>query len=152
MDDSKTTLNLGCGDNALAGAVNHDRCPFASHIDVCHDLDIIPWPWGANSFDRIVAIDVLEHLRSFLAFFDECWRILRPGGMAEVRVPRWDHVNTVIDPTHLRGYHPESFDYLDPSTQWGRKYAMYTPHKWTKVAVQDQGDNIVAVLQVRKDG
>lgn len=145
-----TWLNLGCGNTILENAVNHDRFKFAPHVDVAHDLDVLPWPWKDNSFEYIVAVDVLEHLDSFIAFFDECWRILQPGGEIAVRVPRYDCINVHIDPTHKRGYHPDSFDYLDPTTRWGSQYGMYTPHKWRKVELTD-GDNITVVLRVVKE-
>ena len=142
-------LNLGCGNTGISGAVNHDRFRFAPHVDVAHDLNVVPWPWEDNSFQTIVAIDVLEHLDDFIQFFNECWRILQPGGEIHVRVPRYDFINVHIDPTHRRGYHPESFDYLDPSTRWGGQYGMYTDRKWQVLRIDD-GLNINAYLRVAK--
>jgi hypothetical protein len=42
----------------------------------------------------------------------------------------WNSPNAAIDPTHVRCYHPESFHFLDPRTQWGQKYGFYTVRKW----------------------
>ena len=134
----------------MPGAVNHDIVVHAPWVDVAHDLNVYPWPWPDNTFGAIAALDVLEHLQSFLGFFDECWRILLPGGRLGLRTPRFDSINAVIDPTHVRCYHPQSFDYLDPGTTWGEKYSMYTPHKWSKVDLID-GDNIWVVMEVVKD-
>lgn len=142
-------LHLGCGNTVMEGAVNHDLRIYAPHVDVAHDLNVYPWPWPDNRFVLVYAIDLIEHLDSFIGFFDECWRILRPGGRVAVRTPRYNSENTFIDPTHKRGYHPLSFDYLDPETDWGRKYGMYTARKWRKISVED-GSNIHAVLQVIK--
>ena len=44
-------------------------------------------PYDLESFDRIVAIHVLEHLRNLPAAIDEIDRILRPGGILDVVVP-----------------------------------------------------------------
>ena len=145
-------LILGCGNkpDKRPGSMNHDRTKFAEWVDVAHDLNDTPWPWRDNQFAEIVAEDVLEHLDDFITFFDECWRILEPGGMVLVRVPRWDSINVHIDPTHRRGYHPQSFDYLDPTTHWGKLYNMYTPRKWEVLNVWD-GDNITARLRVVKN-
>lgn len=151
MDDSATSgyLNLGCGNEPAPNAVNHDRYKHAPHVDVAHDLNIYPWPWADESFQGVTAIDVLEHLDSFIGFFDEAWRILQPNGTIAVRVPRYDHPNTWIDPTHRRGYHVESFDYLDPTTKWGREYGTaYTDRRWRKLMVIDEGDNVY--VQLRK--
>lgn len=143
-------LALGVGNRPIEEAVNHDRFAFADYIDVAHDLNVFPWPWEDNSFEEIVAFDVLEHLDDFIAFFNECWRILKPGGSVLVQVPRYDSMNVAIDPTHKRGYHPKSFEYLDPETYYGSQYGMlYTTRKWRLIYVQD-GDNILARLEVRK--
>lgn len=145
-----TILNLGCGNKPAVGAINHDRTQHAPFVDVSHDLNVYPWPWPDNCFDVILAMDVLEHLDSFISFFNECWRIMQPSGIVTVQTPRWDSVNVAIDPTHRRGYHPESFDYLDPNTGWGSKYPMYTDRKWTKIGVFQDDGNLMAKLQVVK--
>jgi predicted SAM-dependent methyltransferase len=62
-------LNLGCGMKRIEKegwrVVNNDRMedPKRPWIDVVWDLDTIPWPWEDNSFDRVVALSVFEHLR-----------------------------------------------------------------------------------------
>lgn len=142
-------LVLGCGNRPYPGAVNHDRVQFAPHVDVAWDLNVFPWPWEDDSFDEVIAEDLVEHLNDFIQFFDECWRILRRGGRVRVRVPRWDSMNVHIDPTHKRGYHVRSFDYLDPRTHYGKFYGMYTGRKWHIVDIQD-GDNIEATLEPLK--
>jgi len=142
-------LNLGCGNVFMPKAINHDLWIHGSWVDVAHDLNVYPWPWPDNRFALVYAIDLIEHLDSFIGFFDECWRILTPGGRVAVRTPRWDSMNTYIDPTHKRGYHAESFDYLDPSTEWGSRYGMYTTRKWKKVEVIDDL-NLHAVMEAVK--
>jgi SAM-dependent methyltransferase len=126
-----TTLNLGCGNVQMDGAVNHDLVQHSSWVDVAHDLEVTPWPWADDTFETVWAMDLLEHLHlGFIGFFNEVWRILQPGGVVLVRTPMWNSPNAVIDPTHVRCYHPESFHYLDPATQWGQKYSIYTTRKW----------------------
>lgn len=54
--------------------------------DIVHDLEKLPYPFEDNSFDEIHAYGVLEHLsdqgdhKSFLAQFEEFYRILKPSG------------------------------------------------------------------------
>jgi SAM-dependent methyltransferase len=47
----------------------------------------LPFPDGA--FDRIIAAEVLEHLPDDAAIFDELVRVLAPGGLMAITVPRW---------------------------------------------------------------
>jgi SAM-dependent methyltransferase len=114
------TLQLGCGDRPFPGACNHDRWRHADHVDVAHDLDMLPWPWADGSFARIVALDVVEHLRLDVAdWLGECWRILVPGGRLVLRVPAWNGPNLWRDPTHRRAFHEETFDFFDPARSFG---------------------------------
>ena len=58
-------------------------------------------PFAAESFDLITMYDVLEHVVSPRATLDECWRVLRPGGLlATVFPPYYD----VLGGSHLHGY------------------------------------------------
>lgn len=148
-------LDLGCGNAPIQGATNHDRTHFAPYVDVAHDLNRLPWPWPDASFNLIFAHSVLEHLDDFYAFFNECWRILRVGGQIEVIVPRYDHINVAIDPTHKRGYVVESFHFLDPGTAWGARAHMYSPYKWKLLEARELvtggvASDILARLEVRK--
>lgn len=146
----ENVLVLGCGNKPYEGAVNHDITKHSEHVDIAFDLNWQCWPVKQESFKIIIAEDVLEHLDDFIHFFDECWRILRPGGQIVVQVPRYDSENVWRDPTHRRGYHADCFRYLDPDSFWGRKYGMYTDKKWKVNTIQD-GDNILAILSVRKE-
>ena len=44
-------------------------------------------PFEDGSFDRLIAIHVLEHLRNLPPALDECARLLRPGGFFDVVLP-----------------------------------------------------------------
>jgi SAM-dependent methyltransferase len=44
-------------------------------------------PWDDNSFDRVLAIHVLEHLYNLPAALEEVSRVLRPGGTFCVVIP-----------------------------------------------------------------
>jgi SAM-dependent methyltransferase len=81
-------LNLGCGFSKMSGAgvVNVDG--FANCTpDVLHDLNAFPYPWADCSVDHIFAFHIFEHLKDWWAAFSECARILKPGGILEMRVP-----------------------------------------------------------------
>jgi SAM-dependent methyltransferase len=46
-------------------------------------------PFADGTFDRIIAAEVLEHVPSDEAAMAELARVLRPGGVVAVTVPRW---------------------------------------------------------------
>ena len=46
-------------------------------------------PFDDNSFDKIIASEVLEHVPDDTAAFAELSRVLRPGGTLAVTVPAW---------------------------------------------------------------
>jgi len=46
-------------------------------------------PFEDGGFDRIIAAEVLEHLPQDSAAMAELFRVLRPGGLIAVTVPRW---------------------------------------------------------------
>ena len=46
-------------------------------------------PFDDDSFDRVVAAEVLEHLPQDERAMRELFRVLKPGGLIAVTVPRW---------------------------------------------------------------
>lgn len=123
-------LNLGCGFRPRPDYINVDITKHSPHVDEIWDLRVFPWPWADNSVEHIWFKDVLEHLPDVIGTINECWRVLQPGGSLHVSHVHYAFPNLYIDPTHLRGFHEQSFDYFDPTTHWGREYAFYTPYKW----------------------
>ena len=147
-------LNLGAGNRPIEGAVNHDLRRHRREIDVIHDLSVLPWPWPDESFDLIVARAVFEHLRmTLLESVGECWRILRPGGELQLKLPYWQHENTYQDPTHYWRFGLHTCDIFDPDTEYGRAYDFYTERKWRIVKgpkLNNAGSSIHVLMQVRK--
>ncbi len=46
-----------------------------------------PWPYRDGAFDRVLALDILEHVRERSRFLSECRRVLRADGRLLVAVP-----------------------------------------------------------------
>ena len=145
---------MGCGNNVMADAVNHDRVKHRPEVDVVWDLDVRPWPWADGSFDLVVAASVLEHLKlDLVEAVDECWRILRPGGQLYLKLPHWQSDVAWRDPTHRWRYTLQSCDVFDPETEYGREYGFYTVRKWHLVApavLNKAQSSIHVTLEVRK--
>jgi SAM-dependent methyltransferase len=67
--DPAVTINGGVGSVAVSNAL------------------ALPFP--SESFDRIIAAEVLEHIPDDLTAISELARVLKPGGTMAVTVPRW---------------------------------------------------------------
>ena len=91
--------------------VHLDRKPLP-HVEQVWDLSQLPWPFPDDAFDRILAVDVIEHLPDTCAVIEELWRISRPGARLTVRVPHWGSYRAHRDPTHQAFFDEHSFDYF----------------------------------------
>lgn len=135
--NSAIKINLGAGSEPTEGWINVDWIK-GEGIQVVHNLLEFPWPFVLNSADEIKAIDVLEHMPLFNAknestpmkFIEECHNILKQGGKLTIQVPHYESPNLWIDPTHVRGYAVESFDYFDPEKPLGKAYGYYSDKKF----------------------
>ena len=100
-------LNIGCGFNKFIGAVNVDAYECCKP-DVVADLNEF-LPFEDTSFDRIYAFHVFEHLHNWWGCFQECVRVLRPGGILEIRVPDESSRSALTYRDHFRVFRPNSF-------------------------------------------
>ncbi len=85
-------LNLGCGYTFHPDWVNVDYSPTGPGV-ISHDLQT-PLPFPDNHFDLVYHSHVLEHLpkTKALQFLQECYRVLRPGGVIRVVVPDLEQI------------------------------------------------------------
>jgi SAM-dependent methyltransferase len=104
-------LDVGCGVRKQPGAIGIDRNP-ASKPDVLVDLDKFPYPFADNSFDRITAIHVIEHLSDVIRSMEEFHRLLRPGGTLRIETPHYTDYSSFCDPTHKNHLNSFSFRYF----------------------------------------
>ncbi len=106
-------LELGCGFNKTPGAFGVDIIP-GSQADLIHDLNKFPYPLGDSEWDRVICLDVLEHVDDVVKTVEEIWRISRPGALIEISAPFMSSVHYHTDPTHKRAFTSRSFDYFCP--------------------------------------
>lgn len=123
-------LNVGCGPRPIEGEewINHDKFQLPG-VNITFDLDTpIMYPFPDGYFDEIRAEDVLEHVRDIVHVMKELGRMLRFGGKLWIRGPHAKYPEQVWkDPTHVRAFVPESFDYWDPKTYYGKTSGYYFP-------------------------
>ncbi len=112
-------LNIGCGRKIMQGAVNLDILKLPG-VDVVHNLEDTPWSmFNDNTFDKIYAHHVLEHVDNFISIIEEIHRVLRPGGLLIVTGPYYMHKDTFTDPTHKRGFTTKTMQYFEPDNVLG---------------------------------
>ncbi len=124
----KRVLDLGCRDGTMTKYFTKGNTVLGVDIDkrllaICKknlyintrqfDLNSRNWPFTANSFDVIVAGEILEHLYFPKEVIKKVFRILKPGGIFVGSVPNAFHIlervrflkgqipNSISDPTHL---------------------------------------------------
>lgn len=141
-------INLGSGNAPMKDHVNLDMLK-REDVDVVHNLMDFPYPFKDGVASSIKALDVIEHLDHYtkdrqptiIKFIEECHRILEPGGELYIQCPSWDSELFKIDVTHVRGFHPNSFDFFVPSTDYGKIRSFYSPAKFSSIKV-DVLDNL----------
>ena len=125
-------LDVGCGIHKQPGAIGVDRNP-ASRADVIADLDHYPYPFADNSFDRVTAIHVIEHLDNVIGAMQEFHRLVRPGGTVRIETPHYTDFSSFCDPTHKSHLNSFSFRYF------GEKhggFGYYSPVRYREISIR----------------
>ncbi len=93
-------LNLGSGPTKMDGFKSVDRIPFPN-VDMIADLRD-RWPWPDSSVSEVHCSHTLEHFDAMerVHFFNELFRVLKPGAKATVITPHWASCRAYGDCTH----------------------------------------------------
>lgn len=108
-------LNLGCGEHKLVDHINVDAY---GDPDYKWDLQEFPFPWDDNSIDGIEAWHIFEHLPDWWSAFEECARILKPGGYLHIHVPDESNRTALTYRDHYHVFSKESFHGIQEGN-WG---------------------------------
>jgi ubiquinone/menaquinone biosynthesis C-methylase UbiE len=113
-------------------------------------------PFEDDSFDRIIAAEVLEHLPQDDRAMAELFRVLKPGGLIAVTVPRWGPELLCwalssryheVEGGHVRIYRGDELrrrltDAGLTPVDAHHTHALHAPYWWLKCAVGvDDGDH-----------
>lgn len=100
-------LNLGCGKDIKEGWVNVDQ-HFAPGVNLVMDIRELPLPFADNSIDEVLASHILEHCLYWEDIVFDIHRILKPGGVLEIRVPY------LLSPApyHYRFFGPKTMEFV----------------------------------------
>ena len=118
--------------------------------------DAYALPFEDEAFDRVIAAEILEHLPQDEDAMAELYRVLRPGGLLAVTVPRWGPEKVCwalsdayheVEGGHVRIYRGDELTGrltragLEPLGT-GHTHALHAPYWWLKCAVGvDDGDH-----------
>lgn len=93
-------LDLGCGKAKREGFLGVDQYQIAG-VDLVADLRK-PWPWETDSIPEVHCSHFVEHLSGVerVHFFNELYRVLKPGAKAAIITPHWASNRAYGDYTH----------------------------------------------------
>ena len=107
--------------------------------------DAVRLPISAGSADGIISVEAAFHFRSRKAFFEECYRVLRPGGVvsiSDIATQRWprDPAELIAGLTQLRlfGLRPSAAMTSKQITEAARAAGL------TDVRATSCGDRVIA--------
>ena len=113
-------------------------------------------PFPDDTFDKVIAAEILEHLPSDEVAMAELFRVLKPGGRLAVTVPRWlpekvcwllSNAYHANEGGHIRIYRADELRARLRATglilEGGHHaHALHAPYWWLKCAVGvDKGDH-----------
>lgn len=131
-------IDLACGNNKREGFAGIDIVQTPS-TDYVMDLQQYPWPIESESVEEINCSHYIEHIPhtnikavldksntfeefkenllntkdGLIEFFNEIYRILKPGGKVYLVAPYYSSMRSIGDPTHVRFIGDSTFWYLD---------------------------------------
>jgi SAM-dependent methyltransferase len=111
--------------------------------------DVLDLPFPDGSFDCVLASEILEHVPQDGAAMAEISRVLRPGGVAAVTVPRWlpervcwllSDAYHQVEGGHVRIYRADELRGKLArvglrTTDQRHEHALHAPYWWLKCAV-----------------
>ncbi len=119
--------------------------------------DALALPFADDTFDRIIASEVLEHVTDDQLALEEAWRVLKPGGTLAATVPSWlpeqvcwalseEYHAPFVEGGHVRIYTEATLRSrmraagLEPRGAH-HAHALHSPYWWLKCAVGPTNDD-----------
>lgn len=146
---SLVRLDLGCGPNPREGFQGVDVRDYGRTDILVTDLRG-QWKWDDDSVDEVYSSHFVEHLTApeRIHFANELYRVLKPGGTAEIVTPHWASGRAYGDLTHQ--WPPVSefwFFYL--SRSWREANAPHTSDLYSCDFVVEWGTSLHPQIALR---
>jgi len=103
-------LDIAAGQNKKEGFTGIDIMPGS---DIVHDLEQFPWPIESESVEEAHCSHYIEHTKDLFKFFDELYRILKPGAKCTIIAPYYSSIRAWQDPTHTRAISEATYLYAN---------------------------------------
>ncbi len=144
LDRREVRIDLGTGEIQRKGFISIDKRKL-SHIDIVHDLEVIPYPLPDECVMILNASHVVEHLdpKRFIDIMNEWWRIMKVGGKLFIYTPAGGTSSYWQDPTHINGCNGTTWTYFDPEYEL---YKVYKPKPWSTVRNWRHPNDILEVV------
>ena len=115
----------------LGGGTANTKAPGHINIDICEGADIHydlnkGLPIEIITGEKVEGIrchQVVEHLDTIIPLMNDCFEVLKPGGIMEISTPKAFTDAWAQDPTHKKMFVRRTFDYFcdDPTTKDARE-------------------------------
>lgn len=105
-------LDIGCGSNKFPGSFGVDIHPYQG-VDKVVNLDVSPWDLPSDTYTKIYATHIIEHVEDLVKFMRELHRIAKPGGQIVITTPHFSSFNSWADPTHRRHMSSNWYELFD---------------------------------------
>lgn len=126
-------IDLGCGRKKKPGFIGLDQYPMEG-VDHVLRIGSERWPFEDGSVEEAYSNNFLEHLTNLegawerVHFFNELYRVMRPGAKGFVAVPHWNSERFYGDPTHKEPFSEMGVYYLN--REWRLREAPHTDISW----------------------
>ena len=153
--DQNTTDLLGVEQMVAAMAAAGEIKTPAGPVTL--EADALALPFEDGSFDKVIASEILEHIPDDRAAIAEIARVIRPGGLVAISVPRrwteqvcWQLSDAYhqVEGGHIRIYNGDQLVSslvaagLEPLDQH-HAHALHSPYWWLKCAVGVDRENVL---------
>jgi len=111
LEDYLLGLDIGCGRNKRNRFIGIDKI-YNKNIDLVCDIEQGYLPFKDNVFDIVYSNHVLEHLKNLDFVLSEITRVMKVCAEFQVSVPYAGSFTAFQDPTHVRFFTINTFDYF----------------------------------------
>ena len=132
-------LDIGCGARKRPRLTGVDLTPSPGVLT--YNLKKGLPPKFREGLDVIVADNILEHINNLIGLMNSCRKALLPDGRMHIRVPSATTSAAFQDPTHVRYFVPETFDYFNVAHLRWREYGRTYGIKPWRVVYNRMADN-----------
>lgn len=121
-------LELGCGNRRYhPKAVGIDQLDYDC-VDVVGDLFEVLGSIGDGTVDAIRSSHCFEHIANVQGLLDESARVLKPGGILDIKVPHFSNPYFYSDLTHRNAFGLYSLSYFASDSVLKRRVPQYQRH------------------------